>query len=81
MRLAKADDHSFGQVAKDLDLTEAALRDWNKRADIDAGHDPPGALMMPERDEQQRPRRDVKRLVTERAISRKRACTGRTREA
>ncbi|XXV26909.1 transposase [Sorangium sp. So ce1389] len=38
VRLAKASDRSIGQVAKDLDLTETALRDWIERADTDAGH-------------------------------------------
>jgi transposase-like protein len=32
VRLAKAGDRSLGQVAKDLDLTETALRAWSKRA-------------------------------------------------
>ncbi|AUX35449.1 uncharacterized protein SOCE836_076410 [Sorangium cellulosum] len=31
VRLAKASDRSIGEVAKDLDLTETALRDWIKR--------------------------------------------------
>ncbi|WP_437776943.1 IS3 family transposase [Sorangium sp. So ce1097] len=66
VRLAKAGDRSIGQVAKDLDLTETALRDWIKRADTDAGHGPPGALTTPEREELQRLRRDVKRLEMER---------------
>ncbi|WP_433937642.1 IS3 family transposase [Sorangium cellulosum] len=66
VRLAKAGDRSISQVAKDLDLTETALRDWIKRADIDASHGPPGALTTPEREELQRLRRDVKRLEMER---------------
>jgi len=28
---------SVGQVAKDFDLTETAVRDWVRQADIDAG--------------------------------------------
>ncbi|AUX28161.1 MULTISPECIES: transposase [Sorangium] len=76
VRLAKASDRSIGQVAKDLDLTETALRDWIKRADTDAGHGPPGALTTPEREELQRLRRDVKRLEMEREILKKRACAG-----
>ncbi|XXY90739.1 transposase [Sorangium sp. So ce296] len=50
VRLAKAGDRSIGQVAKDLDLTETAMRDWIKRADADADHGPPGALTTPERE-------------------------------
>jgi transposase len=37
-------DHIITQVAEDLDLTEAALRKWVKRADIDAGKGLPEAL-------------------------------------
>lgn len=32
----------MGGVAKRLELTETALRAWVERADIDAGHSPPG---------------------------------------
>ncbi|WP_437607919.1 IS3 family transposase [Sorangium sp. So ce834] len=77
VRLAKASDRSIGQVAKDLDLTETALRDWIKRADTDAGHGPPGALTTPEREELQRLRRDVKRLEMEREILKKRRPSSR----
>src|SRR5256885_16407569 len=30
-------DRSIGQVAKDFDLTETAVREWVKQADLDAG--------------------------------------------
>jgi transposase-like protein len=30
-------DRSVGQVAKDFDLTETAVRSWAKQAEIDAG--------------------------------------------
>jgi transposase len=73
VRLAKAGDRSIGQLAKDLDLTETALRDWIKRADIDASHGLSGALTTPEREELQRLRRDVKRLEMERDILKKAA--------
>ena len=39
-------------MADDLDLTETALREWVKRADIDAGEGPPDALNTAEREEQ-----------------------------
>lgn len=67
-RLCKLGDRSIGQVAADLDLTETALREWVKRADIDAGKGPPGALTTVEREELQRLRRDNKRLQMERDI-------------
>ena len=33
VRLCRAGDRSMTEVAKDLDLTETALREWVKRAD------------------------------------------------
>jgi transposase-like protein len=68
VRLCKVGDRSVGQVAKDLDLTETALRDWVKRADVDAGKGPPGALTTIEREELARLRRENKRLRMEREI-------------
>jgi transposase-like protein len=68
VRLCKVGNRTVGQVARDLDLTETALRDWVKRADIDAGNGPPGALTTAEREELQRLRRENKRLQMERDI-------------
>ena len=68
VRLCKVGDRSIGQVAKDLDLTETALREWVRRADIDAGNGPPGALTTAEREELGRLRRENKRLQMERDI-------------
>jgi transposase len=73
VRLAKAGDRSISLVAKDLDLTETALREWVKRSEIDAGGGPPGALTTDEREELQRLRRDNKRLQMEREILKKAA--------
>jgi transposase-like protein len=72
-RLCKVGDRSIGQVAKDLDLTEGALREWVKRADVDAGKGPPGALTTAEREELVRLRRENKRLQMEREILKKAA--------
>ena len=68
MRLAQVGDRSIGQVAIDLDLTETALREWVRRAEVDAGKGPPGALTTTEREELSRLRREVKRLQMERDI-------------
>jgi transposase-like protein len=68
VRLCKVGDRTVGQVAKDLDLTYTALRDWVRRADIDAGKGPPGALTTAEREELSRLRRENKRLQIERDI-------------
>jgi transposase len=68
VRLCKVGDRTIKQVAKDLDLTETALRDWVKRADIDAGKGPPEALTTAEREELARLRRELKRVTMEREI-------------
>jgi transposase len=61
-------DRSIGKVARDLDLTETALRAWVKQAEVDAGHGPPEALTTAEREELARLRREIKRLQMERDI-------------
>lgn len=71
VRLCKVGDRSVRQVAEDLDLTETALREWVKRADIDAGKGPPEALTTEERGELQELRKRVKRLEMEREILKK----------
>ena len=68
VRLCKVGDRTIAQVSKDLDLTENSLREWVKRADIDAGKGPPEALTTAERDELARLRRENKRLTQERDI-------------
>jgi transposase-like protein len=73
VRLVQVGDRSVHEVAKALDLTETALREWVKLAAIDAGKGPPGALTTAERDELTRLRRDVKRLEMEREILKKAA--------
>ncbi|MDX3695984.1 transposase [Streptomyces europaeiscabiei] len=36
VELCRRDDRSVGQIAKDFDLTETAVRDWVKQAELDA---------------------------------------------
>jgi transposase len=55
VRVCKVGDRTVRQVAEDLDLTETALREWVKRADVDAGKGPPEVLTTAERDEQREP--------------------------
>ena len=57
---------NLAQVARDLDLTESALRSWVKQADIDEGHGPEGALTTEEREELRRLRRENRTLQQER---------------
>jgi transposase-like protein len=73
VQLCRVGDRTIKQVAKDLDLTETALREWVKRADIDVGKGPPGALTTAEREELTRLRRENKRLQMEREILKKAA--------
>ncbi len=68
VRLCKVGDRTVSQVAKDLDLTETALREWVQRADIDAGKGPPEALTSIEREELTKLRREEKRLQMEHGI-------------
>jgi transposase len=61
-----------GQVARELDLAETAVRDWVKRADLDAGRRSDG-LTTAEREELRRLRRENGELREEREILRKAA--------
>ncbi|MFG2395402.1 transposase [Streptomyces lavendulae] len=36
VELCRRGDRSVGQVAKDFDLTETAVRDWVRQAEVDA---------------------------------------------
>lgn len=76
VRFCQAGDRSVAQVAKDLDLTETALREWVKRAGVDAAGGTPEVLTTDEREELARLRRDNKRLLTERDILEKGLSTG-----
>ena len=73
VRLCEVGDRNIAQVAKDLDLGETALRAWVKRAAVDAGTGPVGALTTEEREELTRLRRENKRLQMEREILKKAA--------
>ena len=72
-RLCRVGNRTIAQVAKDLDLTETALREWVKQAEIDDGKGSPEALTSAEREELQRLRRENKRLQMEREILKKAA--------
>ncbi len=68
VRLVLEEGRSVGAVARDLDLTETALRDWVRQAKIDAGRGPLGALSSSEKEELARLRRENKILRMERDI-------------
>ena len=64
---------SVPQVARDLDLTETALRHWVKQADIDEGHGPEGSLTTDEKEELRKLRRENRTLKMERDFLKKAA--------
>ena len=44
VRIVRESGKAVGTVARELDLTETALRSWVRQAGIDAGRGAPGAL-------------------------------------
>jgi transposase len=71
VELIRSTGKTVGQVAKELDLTETAVREWVKRADLDAGRS--DGLTTAEREELRRLRRENRELREEREILRKAA--------
>jgi transposase len=72
VELFRSSGKTAGQVAKELGLTETAVREWVKRADLDAGRRADG-LVSSEREELRRLRRENRDLREEREILRKAA--------
>ena len=62
VELCQRGDRSIGQVARDFDLTETAVREWVKQAERDAGSRVDGGLTSHEREELAQLRRDNRRL-------------------
>jgi transposase len=62
VELCQRGDRSVGQVAKDFDLTETAVREWVKQAQRDAGTRQDGGLTSAERKELAELRRQNRRL-------------------
>ena len=71
VELIQTSHKSVGEVCRDLDLTETAVRRWVAQADIDAGRR--DGLTTAERDELTRLRRENRVLREEREILRKAA--------
>jgi transposase len=61
VELCQRGDRSVGQVAKDFDLTETAVRQWLNQAERDAGTGD-GGLTTSEREELNQLRREARRL-------------------
>ena len=64
---------SVAQTARNLDLTESALRYWVRQADVDEGRGPEGALNTDERAELRRLRKRTQQLEQEAAFLKKAA--------
>ena len=62
VELCQRGDRSVGQVARDFDLTETAVREWVKQAGRDAGTRQDGGLTSVERKELAELRRESRRL-------------------
>ena len=73
VRLVLEEGKTVGAAARDLDLTESALRNWVEQARADRGKGKPGALTTAEREELARLRKDNRILQEEREILKKAA--------
>ncbi len=67
----EAEGRGIAQIARDLDLTESAVRLWVRQADVDGGRGPEGALTTEERKELRRLRKENRVLRMEREILKK----------
>jgi len=73
VRLVIDEGKTVGEAARELDLTESALRNWVERARADRGTGKPGALTTAEREELFRLRKENRILAEEREILKKAA--------
>ena len=73
VELIRTSGRSIGTIAKELDLTETAVREWARQAQVDAGRGGTGALTTAEREELVRLRWENRTLAMEREILRKAA--------
>jgi len=73
VRLVIYERRSIAQVARELDLTESALRLWVDRARADKGKGRPDVLTTAEREELSKLRKENRELRMERDILKKAA--------
>jgi transposase-like protein len=73
VELCRRGDRSIGEISRDLDLTESAVRHWVRQAEVDRGEGPPDALSTTEKEELSKLRREVRQLREEREILKKAA--------
>jgi transposase len=73
VRLVLDEGRTAGAVARELDLTESALREWVARAQADRTRGKSGGLTTAEREELARLRKENRQLKLERDILKKAA--------
>ena len=73
VQLTKDSERSVAEIAKDVDISETALRRWMAQYEADAGEAPEEALMTSERQELRELRRKVRTLEMEREVLKKAA--------
>jgi len=73
VKLARESGKSLPQVAKDLDLTESALRQWVQQAERSEAPSGPEPLSQSEREELLQLRRENRQLLMERDFLKKAA--------
>ena len=70
-RLARMAGKPVVQSARDIGVSETALRRWMAQAEIDEGNGPAGALTTAERQELTRLRRELRQVTMERDFLKK----------
>jgi transposase len=68
VRLVLDEGKTIPQVARDLDLTQSALRAWVERARADRGRGKPGVLTTAEKEELAKLRKENRELRMDREI-------------
>jgi len=68
VKLVRESGKTVAEVARELDLTETALRHWVQQAAIDQGKGPEGALTTAEKEELTKLRRENRTLRVERDL-------------
>lgn len=73
VELCRRGDRSIGDISRDLDLAESAVRAWVRQAEVDRGKGPADALTTTEKEELSKLRRENRQLREEREILKKAA--------
>jgi len=73
VKLALSGDKSIGETARDIGISETALRRWIEQAQVDEANDPSGPLTTAERQELTRLRRELRQVKMERDFLKKAA--------